>query len=616
MDENISRQGLLKHPTFWLLIGAVTIIAFSLGALLSGGGDSSSSSATLESQETSRQSEVWTCSMHPQIKLPKSGKCPICFMDLIPLSIDRGDELGPRQLRMSESARKLARIETTPVIRGRAQGELRLYGKLAIEESRLSKITARASGRIDRLYLNSTGMTVARGDKVMEIYSPELLSAQKELVQAKSSLTTLAESRSDILKSTAEATVRAAAEKLRLLGFTEHQVAEIESQSDVSEHITVRAQDSGIVIEKMVVEGQYVEPGMELFSVADLSQLWVLMEAYESDLPLLNIGEVVSFTTSSFPDERFEARITFINPTVDPMTRTVSVRAQVDNRRVRLKPDMFVAAVLSTEVDQGGDSDGAPLLVPASAVLVTGKRAIVYVEVPGNDEALFEGREIEIGPRVSDHYVVRSGLSEGDMVVTNGAFKLDSELQIQAKPSMMSLQASSGTEHHANDRQSAGGSDGKVSQAARDALTRLYEAYFVFQMALAADDLAVARKSAGALAEVVDAVDMTLFTDAAHDDWMRLSRDLLKQSEAASNAVDIEGARGVFFYLSIAILELHERFGHTTAKNYYLTYCPMARDNKGAYWLQAVDTVYNSFYGAAMLRCGEIKQALKAETKP
>lgn len=614
MSESSSRKSLVAQPAFWIAIAIVTVVAFTLGALLSGGNSGANEGDV--AAETVSTPEAWTCSMHPQIQLPKEGKCPICFMDLIPVGAGGSDDLGPRQIRMSESSMQLAQIAVSRVVRANAQHQIRLFGRLAVDETRLSRISARVGGRIDRLYINTTGQEVKHGATMLELYSPELLSAQKELIAAKASLAGVAQSNSDILISTAESNVRAAVEKLRLLGFTNEQITGIETQSDVSEHLAVKATGNGVVLEKMVVEGQYVEPGMDLFRIADLSKLWAVFEAYESEISFLNLGDDIRFVAESSPGEEFSAKINFINPTLDPMTRTVQVRAIVDNSKGQLKPETFATAIINTAVASGSDLSGQSLLVPATAVLFTGTRAVVYLQLPNDEGPLFEGREITIGQRVGDYYIVIEGLSEGDMVVTNGAFRLDSELQIQAKPSMMSAPESAvlsprNDSHEHDDAESDKGI--AISVAARNALTPLYNDYFKFQMALADDNLDNSRTHAAQLERTITEVDISLFSGSSHDRWMELAAKMKKSSEIAAKAGDIVGARDAFFHLSNAVIELHNAFGHDADMNYYLTFCPMARDNKGAYWLQTVDTVYNSFYGDMMLRCGEIKQALKPE---
>jgi Cu(I)/Ag(I) efflux system membrane fusion protein len=268
----------------------------------------------------------------------------------------------------------------------------------------------------------------------------------------------------------------------------------------------------------------------------------------------------------------------------------------------------------------------APLLIPATAPLITGKRAIVYVRVPGDEGVVFEGREITLGPRAQDYYVVKGGLEEGDQVVTNGAFKIDSELQIQAKPSMMSPDGAPAPGHkHSGAMQAKVPAESKPGpyeagtakrlddcEEAQVALVPVYDAYFAVQMALANDDLKKADEAYSALADAASKVDMELFEGEAHTRWMTISKALIEASKKGADAESLEGARSAFLGLSQAAIELHDTFGHAAEAPYYLTFCPMANDNAGAYWLQQENIVWNSFYGEAMLRCGEIKQELAA----
>ena len=341
-----------------------------------------------------------------------------------------------------------------------------------------------------------------------------------------------------------------------MVGLTDEQIGEIADQGEASEQVTILAPSSGTVIEKMVTQGQYVEAGMELFEIADLSQLWVVLEAYESDVPFLKIGDEVTFTTQAQPGETFRAKVSFINPTLDPMSRTVAVRAVVDNSDRRLKPDMFVDATMNARGAQKSDAAEGSLLAPESAVLITGKRAVVYVQLPSDDGPLFEGREVELGPKVGGYYVIRSGLSEGEIVVTYGAFKLDSELQIQAKPSMMSPEGgiAPAVHNHATmtETSTAAKKTVAIPSAARAALAPVYDNYFEFQMALAGDDLATAKAAAEKTAAATEAVDMMLFSGATHTKWMELAQEIGKQAKSAAGANDIEQARGAFFHLSEA----------------------------------------------------------------
>jgi len=426
---------------------------------------------------------VWTCSMHPQIRSSKPGKCPICSMDLIPVA-EAGGQRSLREFSTSEAAKALMDIETTRVERKLVEAEVRMVGKVDYDETRLAHIAAWVPGRLDKLYVDYTGVPVNKGDHLVYIYSPELLSAQEELIQAKQAVQALRQSGSSLMRETTEATYQAAREKLRLLGLTQQQVATIERTGKTSDHLTIYSPVAGIVIHKNATEGMYVNTGTRIYTVADLSQMWIRLDAYESDLMWLRYGQKVQFTTVSHPGEVFRGTISFIDPVLDSATRTVKLRVNVPNPDGKLKPGMFVKAVARSRVAAGGkvmDADLAgkwicpmhpeivkdgpgecdvcgmplvrteslgyvgveatkadrPLVIPVSAPLVTGTRAIVYVEVPGADRPTYEGREIVLGPRAGGHYLVRSGLREGERVVTRGAFKIDSALQIQARPSMM-----------------------------------------------------------------------------------------------------------------------------------------------------------------------------------
>ena len=442
---------------------------------------------------------VWTCSMHPQIRQPKPGKCPLCFMDLIPVATEDG-VVGERQISFSQEALKLMEVQTTPVERKFVEAEIRMVGKVDYDETRVKNITAWVPGRIDRLYADFTGITVSKGDHMVDLYSPELISAQAELLQALKASKNLSPQTSELIKRSTFATLEAAREKLRLLGLTKEQIEQIEQTGQPTDHVTIYAPIGGVVTEKHATEGMYITTGMKIYTLADLSRLWVKLDAYESDLSWIRFGQEVEFSTEASPGQVFKGKISFRDPILNAKTRTVKVRVNVDNPDGRLKPGMFVRAVLRVRLggleggavmdpglagkwicpmhpsvvkDQQGICDicemdlvateslyttadepnEPPLVIPATAPLITGKRAVVYVRIPDANKPTFEGREVVLGPRAKDYYLVIEGLAEGEVVVTNGNFKIDSALQIQAKPSMMNPQgdgASSGHHHGQN----------------------------------------------------------------------------------------------------------------------------------------------------------------------
>ena len=407
--------------------------------------------------------------MHPQIQQPEPGDCPICGMDLIPLESDSGADLGPREMSMSKASRALADIQTSEVIREYPEAEIRLVGKLEYDETREKSLTARFPARIDELFVNFTGIRVKKGEHLAKVYSPDLQTAQREL---------LTSYRADPNSSI----TRAAKEKLRLWDLMPEQIEAIIESGEAKDHFVLKAPLGGVVVAKHVKEGDYLKTGEPLFKIVDLSELWAYLDAYESDLPWLRFGQDVAFTVESFPGETFHGQISFIEPEVDRKTRTIPIRVNVPNTDGKLKPGMFVRGVVQSRIAEDGqvyapefagkwispmhpevvkdgpgqcdvcgmdlvpaeelgyvasEKQSAPLVVPTSAVLRTGKRAVVYVEKPDTERPTYEGREIVLGPRAGDYFLVTSGLDAGERVVTNGAFKIDSALQIQAKPSMM-----------------------------------------------------------------------------------------------------------------------------------------------------------------------------------
>ena len=459
---------------------ATGIVAGIVGLAVGWGLGGSDAPSTHAPAAVAEQGETWTCSMHPQIRQPGPGQCPICGMDLIPVAAPEvGDTLAPRQLRLSPAAQELASIQTAPVERRFAPVETRMVGKIAVDETQVRSITAWVAGRIDRLYVDYTGVRVEKGDHIAYLYSPELLTAQEELIQALRARERLVDSGTSVGQ-TAQATVEAAREKLRLLGLKEEQIERVERERRASDHLTIYAPTGGVVIKKHLSEGAYVQTGTPIYTIADLSRLWLELRAYESDMSWIHYGQAVEFSAEAYPGEVFSGQISFVDPVLDERTRTVRVRVNVANEQGRLKPGMLVWAVAQAEVGAHGramspalkgkwispmhpeivrDAPGScdicgmalvraeelydtgdeaeremPLVVPASAPLLTGKRAVVYVAL---GEGLFEGREVVLGPRAGDYYLIREGLREGEEVVVNGAFKIDSALQIRAQPSAM-----------------------------------------------------------------------------------------------------------------------------------------------------------------------------------
>jgi membrane fusion protein, copper/silver efflux system len=605
--------------------------------------------------------QEYTCSMHPQIRLrdPKA-KCPICFMDLIPVGED--DDAGERSLVMSESAVRLAQIQTAPVVRRFPVGEVRMVGRVDVDETRTATIAAWFPGRIERMLVNFTGAKVARGQPLAELYSPDLLAAQEELRQTIATLQTL-QNGSPLVRESSQATVDAARARLRLLGLTEEQVREFEGAEEPIERVTVRAPISGTIIRREAVEGQYVSTGDTIYAIADLSEVWLRLEAFESQLPWLRYGQEVTFTSDAYPGESFRGRIAFIEPTLSPEMRTVRIRIYAPNPDGRLKPGMFVRSIVRARLADDGriisdelagrwispihpeiirDEPGEcpisgdplvaaeelgyvtdlssldpPLVIPATAPLVTGRRAVVYVRDAAAEKPTFEGREVILGPRAGDWYIVRDGLAEGEEVVVNGAFKIDSAMQIAAKPSMMSppgeATGAPGHDHSASGAARPARRSGfqDVPESFLFSLKPVYAGYLDAQEALAADDLDEFRVSMNDLHAALGRVQTRGMVGESLGLWRRLDSRLRSQSGHIEHITDIEEARRLFEPYSRAILELSGTFGHLGRETYYRAHCPMAFDDVGAEWLQRGRTINNPYFGASMLRCGDIRSSFE-----
>ncbi|MDT8390855.1 MAG: efflux RND transporter periplasmic adaptor subunit [Lentisphaeria bacterium] len=607
--------------------------------------------------EAAATADVWTCSMHPQIKLPKPGNCPICFMDLIPLAADEADDEGPRELLVSEAAKALMVIETAPVERRFVTAEVRMVGKVDYDETRVSNITAWVPGRLDRLFVDYTGVPVKKGDHMVTLYSPELLGAQEELLQAIKAADQLEDSPPGIVRETARGTVEAARDKLRLWGLTAEQIETLERRKSTEDHVTIYAPSGGIVIDKNAREGMYVNTGTRIYTIADLSRVWVNLAAYESDLRWLKYGQKVQFAAESYPGELFTGTISFIHPVLDEATRTVKVRVNVPNESGRLKPGMFVRAVAEAKVGAGGrimdaalagkwispmhpeivkDEPGPcdvcgmplvraeslgyvgaepnagdlPLVIPATAPLLTGRRAVVYVELAGRDKPTYEGREIVLGPRAGGHYLVEHGLSEGERVVTHGAFKLDAELQIRARPSMMNPEGGGSGGTHAHHGGPPAQSAPALDPEFKKQLGTVIDGYLEIQVALANSDARGAKAGAVKALAALAGVDMGLLQGDDHNDWIKHADALEKLLNALAAAAGIEPVRAQFALLSDQVAVVLIRFG-SPGKPLYRASCPMAFDNRGASWVQAGDEVNNPYFGDVMLRCGEIEEVLK-----
>ena len=638
------------------------VVALVAGVAIGYGVRSALVSVGHEGHENGTEARVqwWTCSMHPQVHEPEPGKCPYCGMDLVPVKEEAGADTDPRQLVMSKAAKVLAEIETAPVVRKSAVKTVRMVGKIEYDETLLSYIAAWVPGRIDRIYVDYTGITVRKGDHMVQLYSPELVSTQEELLQAIDRERKLEESGSADARRMARSVRVATEERLRLWGVSAGQIEEIKKTGSTVDHLTIFAPVGGVVIKKHVSEGAYVKTGSRLYTIADLSKVWIFLDAYESDIAWVRYGQEVEIEAEAYKGETFKGRIAFIEPFLNEKTHTVRLRVNVPNLEGSLKPGMFVHATVRAGVAASGrvvdpamagkwicpmhpevtseeadtcricemdlvtteslgyiSADEAdaetPLVIPVTAPLITGKRAVVYVEVPGADRPTYEFREVVLGAHADEYYIVRSGLKEGEKVVVYGNFKIDSQMQILGRPSMMSpgVGDDDGAPGAPGDGSSEGEGTGGAVQAPADfrkGLSSLLSTYIEAQAALASDDDEKAKAALKHVSHALEAVDMKLLDVEAHTRWMRLSKSIRSSASEAVDSAGIVDTRRAFALLSDAVMETLTAFGHAGPGHFYELFCPMAFDGKGASWVQRTEETANPYLGAEMLECGTVKR--------
>ena len=316
-------------------------------------------------------------------------------------------------------------------------GTLELSGKIQENEENAASLVTQIAGRIEKLYVSFTGEQVNKGQRIAQIYSPTLINAQKELLEA------------DKLKETNPSLLEAAKNKLRNWKITDEQISNILSEQKIQETFVIYAEYSGVITNKKVSVGDHLKEGEVLFDIQNLNSLWVIFDAYETNINTISIGDDITFNTAALPNETFKAKVAFIDPTINPITRTVSIRAEVNNRNKKLKPEMFVQGTIN--ISKANPIDKKELVtVPKSAVLWTGQRSVVYIKLPKSKIPSFEFREIEIEETIGDSYLVTNGLKQGDEVVTNGAFIIDAASQLNNQSSMMNRNVSHQNSSHSH----------------------------------------------------------------------------------------------------------------------------------------------------------------------
>lgn len=514
------------------------------------------------------QAAKFHCPMHPTVVADRPGSCPICGMDLVPIG-ERAHASagGPHSsvpglavVSISPEARQLMGLKLGAVEKRPLSREVRTSARIVADETRQWRVTTKVEGWVDQLFVAYTGQEVKKGDPLLTIYSPDLVTAQAEYLSA--------------LRSGGGPIAAAVRRRLELWDISEDQIARLERTGRVEKHLTLFAPASGVVMVRDVLAGQKLMPGEPLMVIADLSMVWGDADIYQSDLLYVKVGQPLELALPYWPDKVFEGKVIFVSPTLDAESRTLRARLEVPNPEGLLKPGMFGDARLNYDL-------GETLSLSVSAVMVGGRQTYAFRDL-GDGHVV--PAEIKIGRRSGGYYELLGGLNEGDKVVASANFLVDSESNLKA-----ALEALAGGEPPVVPAQG----ELRAEEIPADQIGKVLPAYLEIQAALAGDNLGKAIAAAKAL------------PDAKLNSLATIGR-----------AEDIGQARTSFAVLSVGLRHALEKDGTRADPQLNWFYCPMAFDNLGAEWLQTGDEARNPYFGASMLECGDKKGSVATQASP
>jgi len=568
----------------------VGIIAFVLGGLLTylmfqGNSTSGENNTSSSSQEESEKSTQYTCSMHPSVEQDEPGDCPICGMDLVPKSSTSSD--NPLELQMSKEAVKLSQLEVTEV---RPVGEeekkvVRLSGLLKEDLDQSSRLVSYIPGELVRLYVKSEGERVKKGQVIAEVYVPELRMPQEELLDAAAR------------RDEAPGLYRASRQKLDYWKIDSAFIEKLLESKQVRDVLPIYATATGTVRELMVTEGDILKRGESIARVSNLNQLWAEFDVPESELDLIQMGQNIRFSPVSAPNREYSGPIYYIDPEIDPQKRTATARARI-NAKQYLKPEMVITGYLSVSTDKQVDQ----VKVPASAVLWTGPRSVVYVKVPGAEVPSYSFREVKLDRFGRDVAYISEGLKVGEEVVSQGAFVIDAAAQLNNQKSMMNRMA--------NAKGSTPTSKLEINPLHQEAVQEAIRIYIQLKDALVNSDASDSKKVAAMLYKHLKGVPSTIEKADLRERWMSRQDLAENAAEKLSNTEDLKDQREAFEEVSKAFIFWLRHF-EIKFDTIYLQYCPMAFDFDGADWISTQEEIRNPYFGDEMLKCGTVEEVFE-----
>lgn len=531
--------------------------------------------------EAAIKNQMWTCSMHPQIMQAEAGDCPICGMDLIPAEVSV-EGLKANQFKLTENAMALANIQTMKVGEGisDASNVINLSGEIVVNADETATQPAHFDGRIDKLYVTSIGQQVKMGDLIAEIYSPDLVVAQQELIATYKT------------KNVSPELYQSVRKKFEFWKIKEKQLSEIEKSGKVKMTFAIYSHVTGIVTDISVNKGAHITEGHPIFKISNLNTVWAEFDVYEKQLSFVNIGLPIYITTNQNSNTKIEAKISFVDPILNTNTRTVVVRALLKNSKNNLKPGMFVNGELITEKTKQSN-----VFVPKTAILWTGKRSLVYVKI--SNESVFEMRSIELGKSAGKFHEVIAGLKTGEEIVVSGTFTVDAAAQLLGKKSMMTKVDDVSKKKVAVERL-------QVNVKFQNQLQKVVASYLELKEEFVLSNADKTNEIISSFNTSLGKVDMKLLKEpVAHQIWMRLLKEIKSSVVLMSSSKEIAEQRNAFIQLSSVMIHSVKAFGIN--KKIYNQFCPMANNDNGANWLSFQENIKNPYFGDTMLTCGNVE---------
>jgi len=551
---------------------------------------------------TDTKEEIWTCSMHPQVRQNEFGLCPICEMDLIPLDTDMSND-DPTILKMTNATAKLAQIETTIIGGSSKAGEadvitgqtIQVDGTVEMDERSVNSQATHVSGRIESLLVNFEGDYVKEGQKIATIYSTELLSASQELITAAK------------FDNKVQGLKDASIQKLKNWKISDAQIQQILDSGKAIETIDIYADHSGYVLQKKVSQGDYVRQGQALFTVGRTGRLWLIFNVFESDLANIRKGQSISFKTPSVPDKLYKTKVSYIDPLLNSASRTASIRAEINNTGNKLKPGMLIEGeIIATSERSNKDGKSTSIAIPSSAVLWTGDKSVVYVKLEDTEVPSYQFREVSVLSKSGSQTIISSGVKRGEEIVTHGAFSVDAAAQLTNNMSMMNRDVT--IKKDKIDK--VPNYQDETPQAFKQQLNQVANGYIELKDAFVATDASQAMGKATALKDLYEKVDMAIVKGDAHLYWMDQLNSLTAHTQNIIESEDVEYQRKQFGFISDALINAISAFG-TEGNALYVQHCPMAFSNEGADWIATEEQIQNPYFGDKMMKCGIVKKTFK-----